>query len=508
MKNQYDVFISYRREGGIDTARTFYDRLSALGYRVSFDIETLRNGKFNEQLYNRIDECKDVIVILNRTALELRENPDDDWLRLEVAHALKAGRNIVAVFLRDFVRPKPGTLPPDIADLLDYQGVISSDEHFDSTFDRICDLLIAKPRRRCRKIALLVGLGLALLAAGVVAWSCRDRLFPYPVTQVDRQRVGALAGNLLLWTEVFNNLMGKELALVEKARLSIEADDFACYDDGVEMFKHGLVELKKQLTRCEPSPKLMTDLEQMPVDSIGFPVFLERVRQDFSLTDDLLQNLDRAVKYKSIMSKADRLRQVGIEKESIQYRCRIYANGIMGVFCHVSDESIADFKKIAPQWTQLPDLAREWLKDEKEIERVGMSLCGQYEKLIGELSTIVGNLNVSLGQDREKLRGELMANGATADQADKIVREMEKGQLPEGLEMPPLAVPETSEELRENLKKLGASPEQIEKQVAKFEKMLKMRSRDKAHSAAPGRKQRRGFDALHFKKYPGLYLGV
>ncbi|MCR4575533.1 MAG: toll/interleukin-1 receptor domain-containing protein, partial [Lentisphaeria bacterium] len=61
----YDIFISYRRNGGFETARLIYDRLTNLGYRVSFDLETLRSGKFNTQLYERIEQCKDVLVLLS-----------------------------------------------------------------------------------------------------------------------------------------------------------------------------------------------------------------------------------------------------------------------------------------------------------------------------------------------------------------------------------------------------------------------------------------------------------
>ena len=40
----YDIFISYRRRGGFETAKHLYDLLTKDGYRVSFDIDTLRNG--------------------------------------------------------------------------------------------------------------------------------------------------------------------------------------------------------------------------------------------------------------------------------------------------------------------------------------------------------------------------------------------------------------------------------------------------------------------------------
>lgn len=35
---KYDIFISYRRKGGYETAKHLYDLFSKDGYRVSFDL--------------------------------------------------------------------------------------------------------------------------------------------------------------------------------------------------------------------------------------------------------------------------------------------------------------------------------------------------------------------------------------------------------------------------------------------------------------------------------------
>ena len=67
----YDIFISYRRRGGFETAKHLYDLLTKDGYRVSFDIDTLRNGDFDTELLRRIDECRDFILILSEGALDL-----------------------------------------------------------------------------------------------------------------------------------------------------------------------------------------------------------------------------------------------------------------------------------------------------------------------------------------------------------------------------------------------------------------------------------------------------
>lgn len=117
MNNKYDIFISYRREGGYDTAKHLYDLLIRDGYRVSFDIDTLRNGDFDVQLYDRIDSCNDFILIVDQHAFDrtvVNKIPKEhDWLRCELAYALKKKKNIIPVFLSG-VTSFPQNLPEDI----------------------------------------------------------------------------------------------------------------------------------------------------------------------------------------------------------------------------------------------------------------------------------------------------------------------------------------------------------------------------------------------------------
>lgn len=112
-----DIFISYRREGGYDTAKHLYDLLTRDGYRVSFDIDTLRDGDFDKQLYERINQCRDFILIVDQHAFDkcLDENipKEKDWLRCELSYALEMGKNIIPVFLSG-VKGFPEYLPDDI----------------------------------------------------------------------------------------------------------------------------------------------------------------------------------------------------------------------------------------------------------------------------------------------------------------------------------------------------------------------------------------------------------
>ena len=76
---KYDIFISYRRDGGDTLSQLIYDRLTHRGYRVFLDIESLNAGKFNEKLLEVIEECKDIVVVLPPNGLD-RCNNEGDWL--------------------------------------------------------------------------------------------------------------------------------------------------------------------------------------------------------------------------------------------------------------------------------------------------------------------------------------------------------------------------------------------------------------------------------------------
>ena len=95
----YNVFISYRRDGGYELARLVYEHMHAAGLNPFFDLEELRSGPFNTRLYSAIEECDNFVLVLPKGALE-RCSIEGDWLLLEIEHAIKHGKNIVPLMLR------------------------------------------------------------------------------------------------------------------------------------------------------------------------------------------------------------------------------------------------------------------------------------------------------------------------------------------------------------------------------------------------------------------------
>lgn len=138
-----DVFISYRRDGGDMTAMHIYQSLRDRGYNVFYDLEVLRAGKFNEALLEAIDSCQDFVLILSPHALD-RCQEEGDWVRREIAEALRKKKNIVPVMLNGFRFPE--TLPEDIDDVRFQNGLSATTEYFSESMDRLASrYLISKP---------------------------------------------------------------------------------------------------------------------------------------------------------------------------------------------------------------------------------------------------------------------------------------------------------------------------------------------------------------------------
>ena len=139
---KYDIFISYRRDGGDTLAQLIYDRLTDRGYSVFLDIESLRSGKFNEKLFSVIDECRDVVVILPPGSLERCRN-EGDWLFLELTHALQERKNIIPVMMKGF--EWPDDMPEGLEELPDFNGIQDSKDYFDAVIDKMTTLLQSRP---------------------------------------------------------------------------------------------------------------------------------------------------------------------------------------------------------------------------------------------------------------------------------------------------------------------------------------------------------------------------
>ena len=125
----YDVFLSYRREGGDALSQLLYTRLTQDGYAVFYDVETMRSGKFDEQILRSIDDSRAIVAVLPPKALDRCADPED-WVRRELEYAIGAGRLVIPVMMKGF--RWPAELPAGLRELPDFQGITAD---FNGVFD-------------------------------------------------------------------------------------------------------------------------------------------------------------------------------------------------------------------------------------------------------------------------------------------------------------------------------------------------------------------------------------
>lgn len=109
----YDIFISYRREGGRELARSLKSELERRGYRVFLDFDELNDGIFDRRIMEAIDASPIFMVLLSPHALDRCVNADD-WVRCEIEYALSHDRHVVPI---DPDRSFSG-FPPGISEVL------------------------------------------------------------------------------------------------------------------------------------------------------------------------------------------------------------------------------------------------------------------------------------------------------------------------------------------------------------------------------------------------------
>lgn len=142
MNSKCNIFISYRREGGRELARTLRLALANLGYdNIFFDYNSLRDGMFNDQIITAINECNDFVLVLTPGSMDRCVN-EDDWVRREITEALEVGSNIIPVLIDDKEVIYPEEFPRRLNVIKNIQASkLLTNEFFEESVKRITERL-------------------------------------------------------------------------------------------------------------------------------------------------------------------------------------------------------------------------------------------------------------------------------------------------------------------------------------------------------------------------------
>ncbi len=120
-----NVFMSYRRSDDPNFTGRFHDKLIGVfgESNVFRDIDSLSAGtRFADVITESLDHVDAVVALIGPTWVGRLQSPTD-FVRMEISHALRAGKPVVPVLIEDTPMPETAALPEDMQSLLAINAV-------------------------------------------------------------------------------------------------------------------------------------------------------------------------------------------------------------------------------------------------------------------------------------------------------------------------------------------------------------------------------------------------
>ena len=140
---KYDVFISYRRQGGSERAellKAVFEKNGYVSERIFMDTHTLKGGDFKMRLKAAIEDSSNFVVLITRGCFD--NVKESDFFVFEIAEAIRLKKNIVPVFFDGADSFNKDLVPESIKDLSCQNAVSYSHEYADASYQKLCSFLI------------------------------------------------------------------------------------------------------------------------------------------------------------------------------------------------------------------------------------------------------------------------------------------------------------------------------------------------------------------------------
>ena len=125
--HKYDIFISYRRDGGAQYARILQLMLIQRGYKVFLDYDELTDGVFSDKIRAAIKEAPVFMLVLSGGSM-IRCANEGDWVREEITLAVKQGKHIIPVNPDNSFDGFPDGMPEELKE------AVGSHQHSEISF--------------------------------------------------------------------------------------------------------------------------------------------------------------------------------------------------------------------------------------------------------------------------------------------------------------------------------------------------------------------------------------
>lgn len=423
-EKKYDVFISYRRDGGQETARILRDSLTERGYRVFFDLESLRSGAFNTKLYSVIEECTDFVLVLSPHALDRCVNPDD-WVRQEVEHALRKKKNVIPILLRNF--DFPAQLPETLKDLPYCNGIAANMEYYDAFLDKLETFFhteksswtrLKEVFQSVKRLPLILGaIVLAVLALGI-GW-----FLQYPRTTEQISLTSGVISNVSYSLTCLDIMADAQHDMLEAAEEYLQTGDAAALSNAFQSCYKILTET--DLTQISPTENLLDWMMDSPFSGDDLKAMHDQLS---AFRDEGLGNLEYMETILTdesalALDTAEKLQVVTIYKTYLEETREAFAHATNELLIPVTREQYLEtlWSDTLPYLEEIPLNGRNWSRDKKALQEAQRECLDNMEAAVQEMYLLSENEATELHQVREAMVQQLMDEGYTQARAEKIV---------------------------------------------------------------------------------------
>lgn len=168
---------------------------------VFIDVDMRAGAKFPDILQQRLAECKVLVALIGPGWLSAHDeegrrriDSSNDWVRLEITHALRRNVTVIPVCVNGAVLPTRNELPDDIRGLLDHQAVSVTTTGFRNEMAGLARDIRALPSAHGgRRLAAAVASVLVVLAASALIYSFGlQKFLRHPTAQTPSVNQGAI----------------------------------------------------------------------------------------------------------------------------------------------------------------------------------------------------------------------------------------------------------------------------------------------------------------------------
>lgn len=433
MGKKYDIFISYRRAGGIESAVALQTTLRNMHYRVFLDVDNLRSGRFDEALLRRIEECRDFLLVLSPGALDRCVN-EGDWVRREIEHAMSLGKNIIPIICDGGATAErmKADLPPSLADLPQYNVLETNVVQLHAMTQLLRTNLASKPHSPVKPLLTGAAIAavvcvLAFFGAGIL----KNYLSVFPRTAKEKNLVEQAIAQQSMNLVKYNAAHAAYLKALDDCRLYLSGSP--------QMSRSNLsLTMNYAMDAIQEQADALADIDPQVVQGLtGSPLNVADLGAQVTYLDQCLDGMFSILLYLEYeflddpyTTAASKELWVGCYRDLAALEGDTMILGLNELFLPVSDEALRDLRTISlPVMTSIY-AGQVWLTSADDLTAQAESIARQQAEIMARFDSDLLKGQAML--ENEKKLQEIRTQVAAQRLADtRALLEQKKKELEE-----------------------------------------------------------------------------